>query len=339
MFSCKRISSLALSIAALFVLSVSAFAANTITGVVYDNRGNPLIDCDLELLNELGAYLQHQRTDSTGRYTFSGLADGRYSVRVIPLRYDFEESVREVYFSTFSVTGGTGSDAQIIDFSLTPRKNGLAYAEAQVIFAQEVPDAAKTAFKAAEAALKKRNTDAAIKSLEEAIKIFPNYFAALFELGEIYTLKQDYGKAANYLVKAADINNKSPKSFYYLGVSLSALKLYPAAIVSLNQALTLSPASTEVLLILGSVEILAGKFDDAEKHLKQVKKLAREPNPDVYWQLSQLYGIHLKRYNEAADELEAYIKSLPDANSPEQKSKIENYRKIVKQMRDKAAGK
>ena len=74
-----------------FVLSTAALAANTVSGVVYDNKNNPLMDVDVELLDELGAYKQHQRTDSTGRYGFSGLAEGRFTVRVMPFRYDFEE--------------------------------------------------------------------------------------------------------------------------------------------------------------------------------------------------------------------------------------------------------
>jgi tetratricopeptide (TPR) repeat protein len=323
---------------AVAMFGVSVLAANTIIGVVYDNRNSPLVDVDVELQNDLGAYLQHTRTDSTGRYSYSGLADGRYSVRVTPSRYDFEEATKEgITFSTFQVTGGTGSDTQIVDFNLVPRKNGLAYAEARVVFVQEIPDSAKKSFSKGETAMKKKMFDEAIINFEEAIKIFPNYFSALSQLGEIYIGKKDYGKAANLLIRAADINNKSPRTFYLLGYTLTAMKLYPAAIISLGQSLLLTSESSEVLLMLGTLEMFEGKYIESEKHLKQVKKLSTTPNPDVFWQLSQLYGKYLKRYSDAAGELEAFIKSLPDAVSLEQKKKIEDYKKIVKQLKDKAA--
>jgi tetratricopeptide (TPR) repeat protein len=319
-----------------FALSASAFAANTVTGVVYDNKNNPLIDVDVELLDDLGAYKQHQRTDSTGRYSFSGLADGRFSVRVMPFRYDFEQATRDITFSTFNVTGGTGSSTEIVDFNLSPRKNGLAYSEAQVIFAQETPETAKRAFNRGESALKKKDLAGSLTAFEEAITIFPTYFAGLYQLGELYFAKQDYGKSAYYLLRAADVNNKSPKSFYILGYSLYMLKMYPSALVALNQAINLSPASGEILLLLGTTEIKEGKFTEAEKHLKQVKKVSTTPNPEVYWQLSQLYGNYLKRYAEAADELENYLKAQTNINTPDQKKKAEEYKKIIKQLKEKA---
>jgi tetratricopeptide (TPR) repeat protein len=155
-------------------------------------------------------------------------------------------------------------------------------------------------------------------------------------LGELYFAKQDYGKSAYYLLRAADVNNKSPKSFYILGYSLYMLKMYPSALVALNQAINLSPASGEILLLLGTTEIKEGKFTEAEKHLKQVKKVSTTPNPEVYWQLSQLYGNYLKRYAEAADELENYLKAQTNINTPDQKKKAEEYKKIIKQLKEKA---
>ncbi len=326
-----------------FALSTAALAANTLTGVVYDNRNNPLMDVDIELLNDLGSYLQHQRTDSTGRYSFSGLADGRFSVRVMPFRYDFEEARRDVEFSTFKVTGGTGSDTQQADFNLSPRKNGLAYSEAQVIFAQEIPDNAKSAFKRGESALKKKDLAGSLAAFEEAVTIFPTYFAGLYQLGELNFAKQEYGKAAFYFLKAADVNNKSPQSFFRSGYSLYMLNVInkmetlPATLVALNQALSLSPGSSEVLLLLGMTEMKLGKLTESENHLKQAKKVSSTPNPEIYWQLSQLYGNYLKKYAEAANELESYVKAQSKVDTPEQKKKIEEYKKIIKQLKEKAA--
>jgi hypothetical protein len=74
-------------------------------------------------------------------------------------------------------------------------------------------------------------------------------------------------------------------------------------------------------LLLGTTEMKAGKFIEAEKHLKQVKRISTRPNPEVYWQLSQLYGNHLNNYAEAADELENYLKALVNIDTPEQKKR------------------
>ena len=320
----------------LLALSCAVLAANTITGTVYDNRHNPLTDADVELLNDLGVFVQHSRTDTAGRYAFSGLADGRFAVRVMPFRYDFQEATREVTFRTFKVSASVrGSAIELLDFTLSPRKAGLAYSEAQVIFAQEIPDNARKALQKAEASIKK-DLAGSIVALEEAIAIFPTYFSALYQLGEISFARQDYGKSAHYFLRAADINNKSPKSLYMLGHSLQMLKIYISADVALNQALTLSPASGEILLLLGTTQMKAGKFVEAEKHLKQAKRITTIPNPEVYWLLSQLYGNHLKNYAEAADELENYLNAQVNIDTPEQKKKAEDYKKLIKQLRVKA---
>ena len=189
---------------------------------------------------------------------------------------------------------------------------------------------------ALENALKKKDTKEGIAALEEAVRIFPTFFAALYPLGEIYFRNGDYGKAAHYLLRAADVNSKSPKSFYLLGYSLYMLNLYPSAEVALNRALFLSSESTEILLLLGTEEMETGKLADAEKHLKLVKKISTTPNPEVYWQLSLLYGKYQKRYAEAADELENYVKALGTVTTPEKKKKIEEYKKLIKQLRERA---
>jgi Tfp pilus assembly protein PilF len=330
---------LLMSFVMMFISSSGVLAANMVTGTVYDGSNNTVADVDVELRGDLGAVVQRTRTDTGGRYSFSGLVDGRYSIRVTPFRHDFQEATKEVTFSTFKVTGGTGSSTEVIDFNLLPRKNGLAYAEGKVVFAQEVPDAAKSAIKRAGEAAKKSDKTGQIAALEEAVKIFPTFFAALYSLGEVHFGKQEYGKAAHYLLRAADVNVKSPKSLYLLGYSLFMLNMHPSASVALQQALALGPDSSEILLLLGTTEMRSGKFVEAAKHLEQIKKNSTTLNPEVYWQLSQLYGNHLKRYGDAADELEKYIKTSSNGATPDQKKKIEEYRKVIKSLREKEAAK
>lgn len=309
----------------------SVFAANSITGTVYDFQNNSLGDVDIELSNELGAFISHKRTDSTGRFAFTNLSDGRFTVRVMPFRYDYEEQTREVELYSPSVAVGGGSTFEEIEFKLSPRKGGLAYSEAKVIFAQEVPNTAKKSFEKGILAISKNKKEEGIIALKDAVQIFPTYFLALHNLGKAYFAKGDYGESAKYLIRAADVNVKSPKTFYLLGYSLHLLKYYKAAIVALKQAYTLSPASTEVLTVLGTAERLNGNFTEAETYLKQAKKVAKFPSPEVYWQLALLYGENLKKYDAALKELEGLLKTKP---TPEEEQRI---KAIIKNIKAKIA--
>lgn len=318
-------------IVGLFILlfTQQAWAASTIAGVIYDFRSNPLPDIDVELYGET-SYRARARTDSNGKYQFDNLGDGRFTITILPFRYDFEEQTDTVIVQTVSYTPGGGSDYQMKDFYLKPRKGSLVENEASVVFSQDIPLEAKKAFEKAAKDFSKKKPEEGIAALNAAIKIFPNYFSALFELGKQHFFKGNYGEATNYMLRAADINNKSGWSFYYLGYSLLKLNYYKAASVALNQAYVLSPSSVAVLLALGTSDRLAGKYIEAEKHLKLAKKISKKPIPDIHRQLAVLYAENLKKYAEAAAEIEEYLKARPD--DPD----AINLKKIAKNLKEKA---
>jgi tetratricopeptide (TPR) repeat protein len=313
----------------LVFFTVQTAAGNTITGYVYDNKNNSLADVDVELMGNVGTFKNHFRTDSIGRYEFSGLGEGYFTVRVMPFRYDFEEQSQTVYLQTISASGRPTSVIESLDFYLSPKKGSLTEYEAKIVFAQDIPSDAKKSYEKATSAIAKKRLNEGIAGLEDAIAKFPAYFQALIDLGKIYYIKGEYPRAVKLFLKAADVNNKSAMSFFFLGDSLRRLGYNKAAIVALNQAYILSPGSTQVLLSIGTVERIEGKFTEAEKHLKQAKKISKVNNPDIHWQLAKLYGENLKRYNEAADELEGFLKSRPDAKDAGE------IKELIKKLREK----
>ncbi|HEY8560870.1 MAG TPA: carboxypeptidase regulatory-like domain-containing protein [Pyrinomonadaceae bacterium] len=313
-------------------LSAPKVFASSITGVVYDNRNNALPDVDLELTDEqYSTGTRRARTDGSGRYTFDGLRDSRYSIRVMPFRYDFIEQIQTVEIGTLTSRGvGGGTAFEIRDFYLQPRKGSLEEAEASVLFAQEIPKDARKAYEKALNDFSKKRKDEGLVSLNEAVKLFPNYFAALMLLGRQYIEKGMFSEAYPLLIKAVDVNPKSPTALYFLGYTLHKLNYNKAALVALTQAHNSSPASVMVLTRLGIVEKMEGKYVEAEKHLTQAKKLTKGANADLHWELAQLYGENLKKYDLAADELEEFLKAKPDAQDS---VKI---KEMIKKLREKA---
>ena len=318
---------------AMLFLSQNAFGASTIQGTIYDKQRNPLSEIEVELLNDYYQTINRARTDGSGRYQFNGLNDGRYTVRVFAFKYDLEDQSQQVEITTVNIRGTQGSSFQLLDFYLLPRKGGLAETEIGVVFAQEIPLDAKKIYEKAVKDLSDKRTNEGIMGLNDAVKIFPKYYLALHRIGrELFIIKK-YTDAVPFLLKAVEINPKSGTSFYYLGYSLHNIgKDYnKAAITTLKQALVLAPSSTQVLYVLGKVERSGGKYQDAEKHLLQAKKLSKVGVPEIHKELAQLYADNLKKYKEAADELELYLKvsKLDDAGSQQTK-------KIISGLREKA---
>lgn len=305
---------LLLCILGIFVSSPNTLAS-TISGTVYDNQRNPLVEIDVELLDDLYRLIARTKTSGTGRYEFSGLRNGTFTVRVLPFRYDFIDSSMPVEINAInSISGSTVTSREsnefvVQDFYLLPKKGGLVETELGVVFAQEVPKEAQRLYDTAIKDIGKKNTDEAIKELKSAVGIFPNYYQALSRLGKELYVKGEYGEALQVLLKASEINPKSPTTFYYLGYSLVKLNYTKAALIPLNQAVILAPSSVQVLYVLGLAEEAEGKYAEAEKHLLQAKKLSKVGIPDIHWQLAQLYGKDMKKYKEAADELELYLKA------------------------------
>lgn len=330
-FSGKNILPFFVFVLAIAFLSPNAFGS-TIMGMVYDNQRNPLTDIDVELLDDYYRPLNRTKTSSAGRYEFSGLGDGRFTVRVLAFRHDFKDESALVEISTIiSVPGQVGNGFFTQDFYLTPKKGSLLESELGVVFAQDVPKEAERVYQTALKTLSQKSTDSGIAQLREAVKIFPDYYLALHRLGRELYFKGEYGEAAQVSLKASEVNPKSGTSFYYLGNSLAKLNYNKAAIVALNQALALAPSSYQILFALAKTEIAEGMFVQAEKHLLEAKKLVSTGVPDIHWELAQIYGNNLKKYKEAADELELYLKvgKFDDTHT----NKI---RKIINNLRDKA---
>ncbi|MEZ5427548.1 MAG: carboxypeptidase regulatory-like domain-containing protein [Pyrinomonadaceae bacterium] len=322
----------------IFVFTLGLLAqsvqASTIAGFVYDKQRNPLPEVDMELLNEYYQLRGRTKTDGAGRYEFQGLADGNYTVRALPFRYDLEDQEWLVEINSFNVRGaGQGNVYQPQDFYLSPRKGGIAEAELGIIFAQTVPEEAKNAYKQAIKDLAEKRNQEGINGLFEAIKIFPEYFDALYRMGKELCFLGKYNEAWQYLLKSTEVNPKYGPAFFYMGYCFHKLgKDYnKVAIRSLTQASILNPGSMRIFFTLGMVERSAGKFEDAEKHLLQAKKLAEKPVAEIQKELVQLYSEDMKKYKEAADELELYMKT-GKMSDEEQKST----RALIQRLRDKA---
>lgn len=109
-----------------------------------------------------------------------------------------------------------------------------------VIFAQEIPKAAKGLYEEGVSDLKKFQ-DKRLDKLEEVIKVFPEYFDALSLLGQEYVSLGNYEKAYPYLLRAIDVNPRSSISFYRLAFAFYQLKQYPTALEAAKAAVILVP--------------------------------------------------------------------------------------------------
>ncbi len=307
---------------------------NAINGVVTDTSRNPVASIWLELLNEVDAMIARARTDSTGHYAFRNLSFGTFQVRVVASGTNFASQTIRVSLYPASIQGA-GAHYEQLDLMLktVAETKGVPPSKTRTVFAQEVPTSAKKLYETAIVRLDSHDSETGIAKLKEALAVFPSYYLALERLGVEYLKLNRYDEAAATLNKAIEVNPTGAPSLYALGVVHYQAKQWATAAEVLQRSLILEPESANaafVHLYLGLAQLKTEKFDDAESHLKKAIETGGERIPaDVHMYLAECYDKN-KRYKEAADELELFLKRVPDARD------AANIRNLITKLRAKA---
>ena len=322
----------------------AAQGRSSIYGTVYGESRRPVADVYVELLDDVNSSIRQLKTDMSGRFQFTNLVDGRYMIKIRPGNTGYLEHIQQVVISAISSvrpseagSRGGGSDTQHIDIALRLDERLLAgpfSGAPSVVFAQAVPPGAKNHFDEGISFLRQKKETEGFTSLKKAIEIFPEYYDALDRLGGEYAVKGDADKsflpaALVLLTKAVEVNPRGYSSVYGLGWTQYQLGMNTEAIETLGKATAIYGKAADAYLWQGKALRKANVLDKAEAALKRADELANRKVPDIHWQLAGLYNDQ-KRYREAADEMELYLKHAPKGEDPE---KIKD---LIKRLREKA---
>ncbi len=309
-------------------------ANNSITGFVFGLEQNPIPDVPVELSDENYSLIARVRTDGIGRYIFQRLRRGRYYVRVSPIATDYEGQTKEIEISGISGGAGVNSGSDTIQqnfyLQLKGQTSKRSLSSNGVLFAQEIPKDAQKLYEKALTDLKDKKVEVGLVELRRALEIFPTYYLALNTLGKELINQQKYEEARSVLIKSVEINPRGFSSQYSLGYSLYQLKKYPEAHETIKKAINLSPDSVNSFFLLGVCLKQLGRYDEAVENLKKANKLSNSPQAEIHWQLSLIYTNNLKRYADAANELDIFLQIKPDYKE------AEKVRELIKQLRRKA---
>ncbi|MFN2491748.1 MAG: carboxypeptidase regulatory-like domain-containing protein [Pyrinomonadaceae bacterium] len=317
---------------------------NIISGTVFGDTRRPVTDLYVELLDDFNSSINRAKTDGSGRFNFGGIPDGRYRVHVLTYGTDYLEQTQEVILTSMStVTGGSGSDRQNIDFVLKLNERAIggpfAVAPGGVLFVQDIPVSARKSYEDGIRFLREKKEAEGFVSLKKALEIFPDYYQALDRLGAEYAIRGVSGKPEDreaflragfaLLSRAADVNPRGVASIFGLGWTQYQLGMNAEAIETLKKATTLYAKSADPFLWLGKALERASSLPAAEVALKQANDLSKGKVGEIHWHLAGVYNGQ-KRYKEAAEEFELYLKTEPKAADAE-KIKV-----LIKQLREKA---
>jgi tetratricopeptide (TPR) repeat protein len=295
---------------------------NSISGHISDGRSG-IPNLQVELLNDMDSVIQRTKTDSSGLFAFRRLTTGIFQVRVQTYGTSYIGQIKRVQLES------TRAFEQV-DFVLVSKQSSSISPTGGAVFVQEVPEQARREFDRGSDLLKSGRQKEGVAALKTAVEMFPSYFAALELLGMEYVKHQEFDPAIGILTKAVEVNRRAYQSLYGLSVAQQGLKQLPQAVESMRRAITLNPGSVNANLWMGMLLRQSAKLDEAENYLKQADKLAESKSPDAHWQLALLFN-DLKRYREAADELELFLKVQPDSKD------TELIKKLIQRLRQNAS--
>ncbi len=301
--------------------------SNSISGHVANDQRVPLADVRVELLNEVDSVIRTVKTDGSGLFVFRKLSDGTFQVRVQTSGTNYISQTKRVDLAR---PHGFGAAFEELDFILNTAGNNSITAKPGVVFVQEVPEPARKQYqKGAELLEKSNKRQEAFAALQSAIDIFPQYFDALEMLGTEQVRDAQYEAAIPLLTKALQINSRGYASCFALGVAQYNVKHLQPAMESFRRAVSLNEKSINANLWLGIALRQTSRLDEAESYLKRADVLAESKLPEAHWQLALLFN-QLKRYKEAADELEKFLKVQPDARD------VELIKKLIQRLRQQS---
>jgi tetratricopeptide (TPR) repeat protein len=297
-----------------WLLLVPAVAALAAEPVVYelDGRIMPRLGAYVSLYGVASPYTASTLADVAGRFRFKKLEPGSYTLSIFSRR-------RGVARKTIDI-GPSGADRKR-RVALTLRLQDSDFEMASLMHSNlvslrqlAVPGSASHEYREAQKDLSKHDPDAAIKRLEHAVDLAPQFAAAWNTLGVIAYQTQKYGRAEECFREAVE---QDPQSFEALvnlgGVLLTENKLDEAMEYNLKAVLA-RPNDALANSQLGMTYFALAQDDLAVKYVQRARDL--DPGHFSYPQLV-LFQIHLRHGENqaAAGDLEDFLKYHPDSSN------------------------
>ena len=321
------VSALCLTIFATPVLWAQIEVKGSIAGRITDDRGQPqrLL---VHLLAQGDVPVDDVYTDSNGLFAFSALPNGLYHVVVEAQGY---RPVRQSVVMDVQLNPHVQVNVALERAEKEPRPPGQIIAGSVTSYELNVrrlvrsfDSKALREFEKGNEKQREGNLRSAMAHYQKALRIEPDFYPALNNLGAMYLRQRDHAQAEAAFVKSMQVNPDDGESYINLGHMLYEQAQYPQAIDRLEQGLKRSPRSPVGHFLLGCTFMKLGDLAKAEANLKQAYTLDPAGMAPARLQLANLY---LKRQNMAAasTELESYLQANPsDPQAPAIKKMLAN---------------
>lgn len=327
-------------------LAAYAQGAHTLQGRVVTPAGNQPNNPVKVTLTLNGRRIYETFSDLSGRFAFTGLSRGRYQITAEGDGQSFDTT------SVYADVSAFGSAPQLFTQDVQLRAiPGKPMQQAGVVssFYQDVPKRAREALEKSIQLSGEGKAEAAIEKIQEAIKAFPEYFEAHFQLGNQFLKTGRFDEAVSQLDRARQINPDDERVYQSFGLVLMQQKNYGVAVAVFSEAARLNPVNPfnalmrATALIHQAYAIGPSSSDTAasdrqyiisraEISLTQASNLSDKKSKADHLTMAMLYEMK-GDYARAAKELEGQLQENPNAKN------AESLKTIIKRLRSSSENK
>lgn len=321
--------------ALLLLLSAAAFAQREsdpslpgssleISGQVRAAGGQKSAANVLVRLEKFGGGLVDQTaTDGTGQFRFTSLMAGQY---VVTARADGFAA------RTTQIDLGRTLPRQHVILQLEPEESSFRPAGAKAgTVDSRVPAEARREFERGVAALREQRADEAVRHLENATRLHPDFKEAQLALADVHLSAGRWERAERALRRALETGPKTSETLVTLGEALRRQKKFGEAEAALVEGLKLERGSWRGHFTLGRVYWETNEVLKAAPHVGQALKI----NP-AFAEGHLLAGnifVRLSMPDHAVASYEEYLRLAPDGEFA--RLTEENVRKLKQSLTEK----
>lgn len=261
-------------------------------------------------------------TTEQGRFEFSGIPEGGYTLSAKSMS---DSSLISEAVDTDTTQTATGNLQ--VNLTLHRESDGNAsHKSAGVVSAaeaeQKVPKEARKAFREGVKFRRANEPDKALANYNRAVEIYPEYFQALAERGDLLITKRKLAEALNDFEDALKINPHYGPALRGAGYCKLEGQEFAEAIEYLEKATTAQPDNANTYLLLGIAYLELDRREPARMALFKALSFNTQHELRAYIYLGNLYA-RASQYKEAADMLEKYLEANPKASDAEEIKAIE----------------
>jgi len=290
------------------LLAAPAFAGDPL----YDFSGRlaPEGRAMVSLFGASAPFQAQTQSDDGGRFHFRNLRAGAYTVAVyMPGRGEARQTVE--------IGPGTADSERRVNLTLQFKDSDFVYNDAvrrrNTVSTKQlaIPEAALREYQDAGKDLEKHDVESAVKRLEHAVHLAPQFAAAWNDLGTIAYQTQQYDRAEKCFRTALEQDPNAYEALVNLGGVLINTRKLDEALMYNQDAVLLRPNDALANSQLGLAYFATGNFDLAVKYLEAARRI--DPSHFSHPQLV-LAEIHLRRGENgaAAEALEDFLQHHPD---------------------------